>query len=142
MVILTLVIGFLWSNNIVKKAVSQQGRRPIKPLLALLVNLPAGVFLLYYSYRTDKLFYRYTLLQIYMLLFTKLCICLKCKSAVLYSISICILYLRQLVPSKELPSIRWPWQVVALLLSTLSPASSSCPNTYSIILIFCISLLH
>ncbi|XP_050693480.1 RING finger and transmembrane domain-containing protein 2-like [Eriocheir sinensis] len=57
MVILTLVIGFLWSNNIVKKAVSQQGRRPIKPLLALLVNLPAGVFLLYYSYRTDKLFY-------------------------------------------------------------------------------------
>ncbi|XP_045126078.1 RING finger and transmembrane domain-containing protein 2-like isoform X1 [Portunus trituberculatus] len=57
MVILALVVGFLWSNNIVKKAVSQQGRRPIKPLLALLVNLPAGVFLLYYSYRSEKLFY-------------------------------------------------------------------------------------
>ena len=58
MVILALVIGFLWSNNIVKKAVSEQGRRPIKPLLALMVNLPAGVFLLYYSYRSEKLFYR------------------------------------------------------------------------------------
>ncbi|XP_045611183.1 RING finger and transmembrane domain-containing protein 2 isoform X2 [Procambarus clarkii] len=57
MVILTLIVGFLWSNNIVKKAVAQQGRRPIKPLLALLVNLPAGVFFLYYSYRNDKLFY-------------------------------------------------------------------------------------
>ncbi|KAK8719923.1 hypothetical protein OTU49_006501 [Cherax quadricarinatus] len=57
MVILTLIIGFMWSNNIVKKAVAQQGRRPIKPLLAMLVNLPAGVFFLYYSYRNDKLFY-------------------------------------------------------------------------------------
>ncbi|KAK7080955.1 RING finger and transmembrane domain-containing protein 2, partial [Halocaridina rubra] len=57
MVILTLIIGFLWSNNILKKAVARQGRRPIKPLLALLVNLPAGVFLLFYSYRNDKLFY-------------------------------------------------------------------------------------
>ncbi|XP_042239335.1 RING finger and transmembrane domain-containing protein 2-like [Homarus americanus] len=57
MVVLTLVVGFMWSNNIVKKAVAQQGRRPIKPLLALLVNLPAGVFFLYYSYRSDKLFY-------------------------------------------------------------------------------------
>ncbi|XP_064089776.1 RING finger and transmembrane domain-containing protein 2-like isoform X2 [Macrobrachium nipponense] len=55
LVLLTLVIGFVWSNNILKKSIARQGRRSVKPLLALLVNIPAGVFLLCYSYRSDKL---------------------------------------------------------------------------------------
>lgn len=57
LVILCLVVAFIWSNSILKKAVACQGRRPIRPLLALLINLPAGLFLLYYSYRNEKLFY-------------------------------------------------------------------------------------
>ncbi|XP_068249912.1 E3 ubiquitin-protein ligase RNFT1-like isoform X2 [Palaemon carinicauda] len=55
LVILSLVIGFLWSNNILKKSISRLGRRSVKPLLALVVSIPSGVFLLCYCYSSDKI---------------------------------------------------------------------------------------
>lgn len=62
-VVVGLGVLFLWANRVVKSAVARHARRPARPLLALLVNLPAALFLLYYSYRGEKLFYRYNILE-------------------------------------------------------------------------------
>ncbi|KAK4327645.1 hypothetical protein Pmani_001900 [Petrolisthes manimaculis] len=61
-VVVGLGVLFLWANRVVKSAVARHARRPARPLLALLINLPAAVFLLYYSYKGEKLFYSVLLL--------------------------------------------------------------------------------
>ena len=62
LIILALIVGFIWSNNIVKRSVAFQGRQPVKTLLALIVNVPLGLFFIYYYYSSEKLFYRFVYL--------------------------------------------------------------------------------